>query len=89
MQENDKPVLIYSTFPDFETAKNAGEVLTSQALCACVNIMPGMTSIYRWQGAIETAREVVMFIKTRAGLKEAVFEAVKSITHIKHPHSWC
>lgn len=78
MQENDKPVLIYSTFPDAGTAEKVGRNLVSQNLCACVNILPDMTSIYRWQGAVETAREVVMIIKTRAELTDAIFAAVET-----------
>ncbi len=82
MSENDKPILIYSTFPDLETARNAGRGLITAKLAACVNILPGMTSIFRWQGAIEEAQEVVMLIKTRAGLADAVIAAVKG----QHPY---
>ena len=61
-----------------DTAEKTGKDLVGQKLCACVNILPGMTSIYRWQGAVETDREVVMIIKTRAALAVAVFAAVKA-----------
>ncbi len=50
MQENDKPVLIYSTFPSPEAAEAVGRELVERRLAACVNILPGMTSIYRWEG---------------------------------------
>ena len=82
MQENDKPVLVYSTFPSGEVAETVGRQLVEQRLAACVNILPGMTSIYRWQGKIERDSEVVMIIKTRASLAEAVMGAVKT----KHPY---
>ena len=52
MHENDKPVLVYSTFPSLDAAEAAGRELVERRLAACVNILPGMTSIYRWEGAI-------------------------------------
>ena len=68
MQENDKPVLIYSTFPSPEAAEAVGRELVEGRLAACVNILPGMTSIYRWEGAIARDSEAVMIIKTRRDL---------------------
>lgn len=85
MQENDKPVLVYATFPDAEAAREAGRELVEMRLAACVNIIPGMTSIYRWQGAINEDREVVMIIKTRAGLSGAVVEAVRACHAYENP----
>lgn len=78
MQENDKPVLIYSTFPSPEAAEAVGQQLVAARLAACVNILPGMTSIYRWEGAIARESEAVMIIKTRATLALRVMEAVKA-----------
>jgi len=82
VQENDKPVLIYSTFPSPEAAETAGQKLVAARLAACVNILPGMTSIYRWEGAIARDSEAVMIIKTRAGL------AVRAIEFVKAGHSY-
>jgi periplasmic divalent cation tolerance protein len=78
LQENDKPVLIYKTCPRTGVAETIGSQLVQQGLCACVNILPGMISMYRWQGQVEKAEEAAMIIKTRAGLTEAVFAAVKA-----------
>lgn len=82
MQENDKAVLIYSTFPTAEAAEAAGTRLVDQALAACVNIWPGMTSIYVWQGQRQRDSEVVMVIKTRAALADAAIAEAKS----QHPY---
>jgi periplasmic divalent cation tolerance protein len=78
VQENDKPVLIYSTFPSPEAAEAVGRELVERRLAACVNILPGMTSIYRWEGAIARDSEAVMIIKTRQSLSGQAIEAVTS-----------
>jgi periplasmic divalent cation tolerance protein len=83
VQENDKPVLIYSTFPSAEAAEAVGRVLVERQLAACVNILPGMTSIYRWEGAIARDSEAVMIIKTRKSLSERVTAEVGAM----HPYS--
>lgn len=83
MIENDKPVLIYSTYPSLEAAEAAGAALVDQALAACVNILPGMVSIYLWEGARHREQEAVMIIKTRAGLAEAVVAAARG----SHPYT--
>lgn len=78
MQENDKPVLIYSTFPSPEAAEAVGRELVEQRLAACVNILPGMTSIYRWEGAIARDSEAVLIIKTRQSLVAGAIVEVKA-----------
>lgn len=82
MQENDKAVLIYSTFPDAAAAERVGGTLVDRGLAACVNIIPGMTSIYHWQGARHRDAEVVMIIKTRASLADQVVAEAKAL----HPY---
>lgn len=83
MQENDKAVLIYSTFPTAEAAEQAGIRLVDQGLAACVNIWPGMTSIYVWQGERQRDSEAVMVIKTRQAIAEAAIAEAKS----QHPYT--
>jgi periplasmic divalent cation tolerance protein len=78
VQENDKPVLIYSTFPAPDAAEGVGRELVEKRLAACVNILPAMTSIYRWEGVIARDSEAVMIIKTRQSLAARVIEAVKA-----------
>src|SRR5581483_2639517 len=74
----ERAVFVYTTYPSIVEAEQAGRALVEQRLAACVNILPGMISHYRWQGAIERAEEVVMLIKTRASLSEAVRAEVKA-----------
>jgi periplasmic divalent cation tolerance protein len=85
VHENDKPVLVYSTFPSLDAAEAVGRELVERRLAACVNILPGMTSIYRWEGAIARDTEVVMIIKTRAGLADPTIAAVKALHKYTNP----
>jgi periplasmic divalent cation tolerance protein len=78
LDANDKPVLIYATYPDAETAEAGGRALVEEGLAACVNILPGMVSIYRWEGAIERGAECVMIIKTRRALAEPAIAAARA-----------
>lgn len=78
----DRPVLVYTTYPSLVEAEGAGRLLVEKGLAACVNILPGMCSIYRWQGKIERAEEVVMIVKTRDAQKDAV------ATEVKRNHSY-
>ena len=75
----ERAVFVYTTHPSLVEAERIGKALLEQRLAACVNILPGMISHYWWQGAIERGEEVVMIIKTRASLAEAVRAAVKAL----------
>jgi periplasmic divalent cation tolerance protein len=75
----ERPVLVYTTYPSLVEAEKTGRALVEKGLAACVNILPGMRSIYRWQGKIEQADEVVMIVKTRDAQKEAVAAQVRAL----------
>ncbi len=82
MSKNDKPVVVYSTFPSDEAARELGAKLVEKRLAACVNIIPGMVSLYVWKGEMQHDREVVMIIKSRRARVDALTEFVE--TH--HPY---
>ncbi|HEX4084146.1 MAG TPA: divalent-cation tolerance protein CutA [Chthoniobacteraceae bacterium] len=63
----EEAIIVYCTFPDADAARNAARTLVEQRLAACASILPGVESIYRWKGAIETASEVLLLIKTTSG----------------------
>jgi periplasmic divalent cation tolerance protein len=75
----DRAVFVYTTWPAAADAEAAGRILVERRLAACVNILPGMVSHYRWEGKVERAEEAVMIIKTRASLADAVSDAVKEL----------
>ncbi|MDH5229018.1 MAG: divalent-cation tolerance protein CutA [Gammaproteobacteria bacterium] len=57
-------LLVLNTCPNSEVAQQIADILVSQSMAACVNIMPGLSSTYLWQGKIERASEVLLLIKT-------------------------
>jgi periplasmic divalent cation tolerance protein len=75
-------LLIYCTCPDPATARRIADALVDRRLAACVNILPGLTSVYRWQGRVESADEALMMIKTTAPAYAAVEAAIQSL----HPY---
>jgi periplasmic divalent cation tolerance protein len=75
-------VVLYTTLPDAETAERIGAELVEARLAACVNILPGMRSIFRWQGRLEHADEIVMIVKTLAEREGAVIAAIRAA----HPY---
>lgn len=78
----ERPLLVYTTFPDGETALAVGEALVRERLAACVNVLPGMQSVYAWKGAVERGSEVVAILKSREGLAEPLAAALKA----RHPY---
>jgi periplasmic divalent cation tolerance protein len=83
MRANDKPVLIYSTFPSVAEAERVGGSLVDQGLAACINIFPGMTAIYIWEGKRQRENEAAMIIKTRDELASRVIAEARKL----HPYS--
>ena len=72
-------MLVYTTYPSIVEAEQAGCALVERRLAACVNILPNMVSVYRWEGKVERSDEAVMIVKTRASLAGAVEATVKQM----------
>ena len=70
--------VILSTAGSPEEGERIARALIEQQLAACVNIVPKLTSVYRWEGKIETANEVLLLIKTRADLLDRVESALRA-----------
>jgi periplasmic divalent cation tolerance protein len=60
----DDIVLVYTTAASLVEAETIAEQLIGSGCAACVNILPGMISLYRWRGRVERSQEVVMIVKT-------------------------
>lgn len=75
-------VILYTTWPDADTARACAAAAVEARLCACANILAPMTSVYRWDGTVETAAEVPVLFKTtadRAG-------ACRALILARHPY---
>ena len=78
----EEMVMVVSNMPNADVAKAIARELVDRHLAACVNILPGVHSIYRWEGAVEEASEVTVLIKTRRIRYAAVEAAIQSL----HPY---
>jgi periplasmic divalent cation tolerance protein len=77
--------IVLSTCGDRETAERIAHRLVELRLAACVNILPGVQSVYRWQGAVESAAEVLMLIKTNAPLIHEVQSTIAGLHSYEVP----
>ncbi len=73
------PCMVYMTAADEDEAGRIGRALVAERLAACVNVVPGMRSFYRWQGEVRDDREVVVIAKTRETLLDALVARVKEL----------
>lgn len=71
---------VLTNMPDAETADRVARELVSRRLAACVNILPAVQSVYRWNGAVEEASEIPLLIKTSAA-RYAELEAAMKVLH--------
>jgi periplasmic divalent cation tolerance protein len=74
-------VVVITTCPNAEQAAKLAEMLIKQQLAACVQASD-IVSTYRWQGVIETAKEVRLMIKARS----ADYEVIESFIRVTHPY---
>jgi len=70
---------VYITAKDKDQALAIGRTLVEEQLAACINVLDGMTSVYRWEGAVEQASEAVLIVKTAEPQLPKVIERVKAL----------
>jgi periplasmic divalent cation tolerance protein len=75
-------IMVLTNLPELAAAQKLARQLVEQKLAACVNILPGVQSIYRWQGSVEHANEVGLFIKTVQSRYAELQQAVRAL----HPY---
>jgi periplasmic divalent cation tolerance protein len=76
-------LLILTNCPDEESANAIALAVVEARLAACVNILPRVQSVYRWQGAVESATEIPLYIKSTVTNYPALEAAIKAL----HPHA--
>ncbi|SCK10412.1 divalent-cation tolerance protein CutA [Vogesella sp. LIG4] len=77
-----KVLLVVCNVPDAILARQMAETLVGERLAACVNILPGCESVYRWQGKLESASEIPLLIKTT----DTVYAALERRIQELHPY---
>jgi periplasmic divalent cation tolerance protein len=75
-------LIVYSTFANEEDAARVTRALVEERLIGCANLVPGVRSIYRWQGSVADGREVLAIMKTR----KQDWTALLSRLHELHPY---
>jgi periplasmic divalent cation tolerance protein len=75
-------ILVFITVPSREVGHEIATLLVEENLAACVNIVTGITSIYRWQDAIERDDELLLIAKTKSSYFERLATTVKRV----HPY---
>lgn len=75
-------VIAFCTCPDAATASRIADALIGGRLAACVSVLPGVRSVYRWQGAVEHADEVQLLVKNTSERMPALVERIVAL----HPH---
>lgn len=78
----EQVLLVMTNFPDSASAQTLAHALVQAKLAACVNLLPGVQSIYRWQGKIEQAQEITLTIKTT----QARYHQVEQAILAAHPY---
>ncbi|MBL9146942.1 MAG: divalent-cation tolerance protein CutA [Verrucomicrobiaceae bacterium] len=71
-------LIVLVTFPDIDKARELGAAMVESQLAACVNLVPAIESIYRWQGAVQRDAEVLAIFKTTATLWPAFEQGIKA-----------
>ena len=74
--------ILLTSFPDAASAQSTATTLVTEHLAACVQILPGITSVYSWQGSLESASEVLVIIKTSASTALAALDRLRTL----HPY---
>jgi periplasmic divalent cation tolerance protein len=74
--------MLYCTCPDDEVAATVATHIVARGLAACVNRVPGLTSVYKWAGELRTGTEVLLLIKTASDRVEALTAELVKI----HPY---
>ncbi|MBL8625215.1 MAG: divalent-cation tolerance protein CutA [Myxococcales bacterium] len=82
MSEPDSIAVVLSTLPDDERAAAIARALVDDGVAACVNLVPGVRSIYRWEGAVADDREQLAIIKTRRDRVDALVARLREL----HPY---
>lgn len=83
MPDNDELIIVMTTLPDQDTARQLSQILVNERHAACVQVLPGLTSTYFWQGELCTEPEFLLMIKTLRSHYPALETRLRSL----HPYT--
>ena len=72
-------LIVFCTCGSKEEAERVARMLVEERLAACVNVLPGIRSVYRWQGAVESGDEILLLMKTTADKFSALRDRIQEI----------
>lgn len=78
-------IIVFCTVSSLAEGKTVAQALVAEELAACVTLLPPVQSVYRWQGKIEEAQEVLLMIKTREGQWEALRQRIQELHSYEIP----
>lgn len=79
---DSQALVVYCSCPDQAIAERIAEAVVNERLAACVNLISGLTSIYRWEGQLQRDAELLLIIKTRS----AVYPQLEARLRQLHPY---
>ena len=79
---SSETLVVLCNLPDQEIAARIAGVLVEEQLAACVNIIPGLVSVYRWEGTVQQDNEVLLLIKTVAAIYPQLEQRIRAM----HPY---
>jgi len=74
-----EPLVVLITAGSQDEAERIAQALVSEKLAACVNVVPGVTSIYHWQGQVQRDQEWLLLAKSRRGVLDRLVERVQAL----------
>ena len=81
-RQDNNALILFVTVPNEEVAETLAKNLVDDHLVACVQVLPGMTSYYRWEGKVHADSEILLLMKTRAEIFPVVEERIVKL----HPY---
>ena len=72
-------IVVYITAPNLEEAQSLAQTLVREKLAACVNIIPGIQSVYQWDNAVQTDNELLLICKSRTERFESLKKRVQAL----------
>ena len=85
MRKRIQEIVVLVTAPSQKEAVRIGKAVVNAQLAACVNIVPGIRSLFRWEGAVSDESEVLMVLKSRADLFSELARTVKALHRYQVP----